>query len=237
MPLTVVTGWHPAAWRAYARKMVRTFHQHWPASVDLIAYVETPAKLPRGEQRMLDETPGWLDFYRRWKDDPAASGIGSRGRPYHYRHDAVKFARMAYIATDAAERLPPGLMVWFDADTYTTSDVPNGWIEELLGGADVAYLGRERMHPDIGFVAYRLPAALPFLQRWRAIYADGSFHELEAWHSAAIWQVAFKELSIHGRNLSPGLRDLHGGHVWPHSPLAAHTVHLKGKLKHRPAPR
>jgi hypothetical protein len=72
--ITVCTGWHPAGYKEYARYFVETFHQYWPASINLIAYTEEPAPMPRGECRSLWGIPGAREFYERHRHNPVHCG-------------------------------------------------------------------------------------------------------------------------------------------------------------------
>lgn len=217
--------------------MVQSFHRYWPANVELVCYTERPTKLPRGSYRILQDVPGWRQFLKRWQGDRAACGQLAPGRPvgagkmYDYRWDAVKFARQAFIAWDAA-RTHQGLMAWFDGDTLTHARVPEGWAEGLLGAADVAYLGRGSFHPEIGFVAYRLPVAMPLLERWVDFYTSGSYRDLPEWHSAYTWREALRDSGLNAVDLTRDVKQ-QNGEIWPCSPLAAYTDHLKGNLKVR----
>lgn len=241
MALTICTGWSPAGWQEYAHRFVDGFTRFWPADVRLIAFVEEIVPLPAGrhviEQRLLSEIPGAAEFIQRhrktpercgrapvrgWKDKEVAAG-------YSFRFDAVKFARMAFITHAAALEVGDGVMAWFDADVVTHAAVPPGFVEGLLGEADICYLGREPKHSEIGFTAYRLPAALPMLWHYRETYHTDAVFGLPEWHSAYVWDVARLASGAKARNLTPGGH----GHVWFQSPLARYTDHLKGKRKSR----
>lgn len=265
MTVQVVTGFHPAGYELYGKRMVETFDQHWPDYVSLAVYVEEPVPLPRGELRYLNDCPGWRAFYQRWHDSPTACGRADPGLPrrwkdkekaagYSYRFDAVKFARMAYFVEDAARLASPDteFLVWLDGDTYTHKDVPNGWIEEMMEGADFATLFREGKHPEIGFQCYRLKSieARQLIRSFWLIYDKDIWPELSEWHSAHVlgelaighrdqfprFNVLMNTLTQDPRQDGLRIRNLawgKKGHVWHESPLGEYTDHLKGDSRKR----
>lgn len=233
--LTIVTGWSPAGWIEYGQRFVESFHKHWPLCVKLITYTEEPVSLPRGECRSLWDIPGAREFIDRHKDRPAANGKkpGPKWKPnairagYNWRFDAVKFCRQGFIPLHAAQGLS-GLMCWLDADVVTFKDVAPGQVESLLpASACAAYLGRVRMHSEIGFQLYRLPEAMPILQRFRDLFATDEIFNYPEWHSAYAWDIAREHSGLRCHNLTPNGT----GHVWFQSPLGNFCDHLKGKRK------
>jgi hypothetical protein len=54
-------------------------------------------------------------------------------------------------------------------------------LADVLGDADVAYLGRGSMHPETGVVVFRVPDALPLLAWCCEVYRSGAFTSLEGW--------------------------------------------------------
>jgi hypothetical protein len=233
---TVVTGWAPTGWDEYGRRFTETFDRHWPKSVDLISYVWEAQALPRGEARIMPaDVQGFLyrhrenrkaagkEYVQGWREKHIKSG-------YCFRFDALKFCQMAMYPWHAAQSVKDGILVWLDGDVVTNKNVPEGWVNRLLGPNSVAYLGRVGAHSEIGFTAYRLPAALPLLKRFHDIYATDEVFTLPEWHSAYCFDIARREaerIGLRCLNLTPRGT----GHVWMQSPLVEYTDHLKGKRK------
>lgn len=238
MRTRVVTALWGNAWERYGRRFVETFARYWPAEVELVVYAGEPVPLLRGDCRELMAIPGLVEFLARHRHDAAATGHGPpterwraehREAGYCWRYDACKWVRQAVVPFDAAQDLADGdLLCWLDADVVTHAAVPPGWIEGLLAGADLAYLGREGSHSEIGFLAFRLDAARPVLRSFAELYTTEAVFGLPETHSAFVFDAA-RGLwpQVAARNLTPGDR----AHVWPRSPLAACTEHLKGKRK------
>ncbi len=240
---TVITGWSPSGWREYGRLFLHTFERYWPADVPLLVYVEEPppaAELPRTKRyrefRLLSEVPGALEILKAY-DNPQARGRvpapnwkrSARELGYNWRFDAWKFCRQGIIPLDAAARVDRGdLLCWLDGDVQTTREVPGRFLERLLpGDCDLAYLGREPKHSEIGFQLYRIPEAMPMLVEFCSLYGTGEILREREWHSAYAFDIARTRTRIRAHNLTPG----GSGHVWQTSVLENFMTHNKGDRK------
>lgn len=237
MGVTVCTGWHPAAYKEYARTFVETFDRHWPASVNLVVYTEEPAHMPRGESRSLWDIQGARDFYERHKGIKQHCGAAPvpMWRPkdvrkgYAWRWDAVRFFKQCVIPNDAAKTLMDGdILVWFDADVVWFANAPEDYVEDILGKHDLCFLGRNK-GSEIGFWAVRLnPRSRAFLADLSSLYLDDRVWTLPQWHSAFVFDHARQGSGMSIRNLTPSGRD----HVWmAYEPLYRISDHLKGSRK------
>lgn len=221
------------AFERYGRDFLRTFYRHWPESVDLAVVTDKPLPIYRGRQIMLGCT-GYRDFLERWGEDRRARGYNSGFRKveqdgYSWRFDAVKWAPQAFAPRAALYGLSDGdILVWLDADVETHSDVPEGWIDSLLGGRDVACLQRSS-HSEIGFWAMRLnERTRAIIGRFAAFYETGEVFGMGEYHSAYVWDRALETETVSVADLNTSnVR----GHPWPQTRLAEHTTHKKGKQK------
>lgn len=240
MAVTVCTGWHPPAWRHYARRFIETFAERWPADIKLVAYTEEPVDLIRGECRDLWSIPGARQFYEVHSKIPTHRGAApvpqwrqkDRRKGYAWRWDAVRFFKQCIIPNAAAQELhEDDILVWLDADIVTFADVPSDLVEKLLGRADLCYLGRNK-GSEIGFWAVRLNArGRQFLTKLSEAYLLDWVFVLPQWHSAFCFDQLRQNAERDGlkvKNLTPGGRD----HVWMQcKPLMECTDHLKGDRK------
>ena len=237
MTLRICSGFSPEGHRQYGQRFLDSFDANWPARVELQVYVERRTDMPRRAYRDLWTVDGARECAKRY-DDPMYRGIAphdgwkekERRARYSFRFDAAKFWKQILIPEAASAGLDDGdILVWLDADVMTTAEVPAGWVEELIGDAELVYLGREPKHSEIGFWAVRLnPQTRRFLHDIAEMYRDGTAVTLTEWHSAFVWDHVRRAAGLRERNLCPpGAR----GHVWPRSPLAAYTRHDKGKRK------
>lgn len=214
------------------RRCVGTIAFHWrhPLSV----YVDDPADF--ASARLTSDIPGWLKTWDRLPvtrpDAPTTGSDQWTRKPDSYLWNARKFAVKAFVWLDAAERLGNGVLVWLDADTVTTTDVPSDLIETLMDGVDVAYLGRGAMHPETGFVAFRVPEALPLLRWCVDAYQSGAFASwADGWTDCHAIRAGLSAVSIKARDLT--------SHTWAGewrssvdafslSPLGPYVQHFKG---------
>jgi hypothetical protein len=256
---TVVTGWTGRGYDPLGRRFLETFLLRWPKSVNVLAFTDRGSEIDIINRRdqfkcfPLSDCDGLAEFQAQHAHDPLRHGRvpndrwkdKERAAGYSFRWDACKFATQLFIPEGAAKHLPDGeIMAWFDADVVTTADVPEGFIEGLIGDADLVYLGRPK-HSEIGFWAVRLsPRTRQFIWRLAEIYRDGDAFWLAETHSAWVFdrvRMANEYLdemrgcdspngNFKTKNLTPGGR----GHVWPTSPLGRYTRHDKGKRKWKP---
>lgn len=241
MPLTVVTGWGRTCWHKYAHYFVETFKRFWPADVPLVAYVEEgdPVIALYATIRALGSCEGAIEFIERHGDIPERNGTAPtpaweskhKLSGYNFRFDAVKFSRQGFIPYHAALAAETEYLVWFDADVVFTRKIdPREIVRLLPADKHIAYIGRLKYHPDIGFQLYRLPQALPFLKLFRDFYASDEVFKLPEWHSAYVWREALVRSGIASLNLTPDAI----GDAWAGSPLGTFSVHRKGKRKDQP---
>ena len=235
---TVVTGFSPTGRIEYGERFLKTFEQFWPQSVGLRVFVEESTSIPRKGERSLWSCPGLQSFIGRHRNDLRYTGMKpvSTWRPkdydkgYSYRHDAVKFCRQCFIPEAAASEFEDGeILVWLDGDVVTHTPVPEGFVESLIDGMDICYLGRINFHTELGFWAIRLsPRTRKFLADFAELWRSDMIFELREWHSAFAFDhmLVLSDLKI--RNLTPNGR----GTVWMQSPLYKYTDHLKGRRKY-----
>jgi hypothetical protein len=170
---------------------------------------------------------------RRWASDPAVQGRPAtlpKGKTYHYRYDAARFAVKHFVMRDAAVQLGHGIVTWLDGDTVTTRRIPEDWAEGLLNGGDVAYLGRGPMHPETGYVGFRIPEALPLLAWCCETYASDHFRALPGWTDCHVLRAGLAAVPVRAVDLTSHLYRGRS-HIWPLSPLAPYVTHFKGKSK------
>ena len=232
----VVTSFPPEAAETYGRHMVETFRAYWPASVRLIVYVDAPLAWSGVEMRQTTDLAGWLETRARL---PQVSDSPDRYKPTGYLWNARKFAVKPFIWCDAAERMGTGRLTWLDGDTYTSEPVPDVLPQKLLGSSDVAFLGRGVMHPETGYVGFRVPEALPLLRWCRDAYMRGKFRRLrEGWTDCHVLRAGLKAVPTSARDLTSTK------HYGPWNsrvdamalcPLGKYVTHLKGRRRKREA--
>jgi hypothetical protein len=238
MRVRVCSGFSPAGRISYGERFLRTFDRYWPASVELQVYVEEPMSMPRGAWRDLWSVPGASDFHNRHMTDLAIHGRvpqscwkqRERIRGYSFKTDAYKFWKQIMIPEAASAGLDDGdILVWLDGDVETIAPVPEDFVSQLLGPAEVVFLGRDQSHSEIGFWAIRINATTRlFLHRIALMYRSDRFLDLPEWHSAFVWDHVRRATNLIERNLCGRFSR---GHVWPMTALGRYTRHDKGQRK------
>ena len=238
MKTRVVTLMWGEAWDKYGKRFAETFVKFWPDSVDLVIVTDKYHMVPRSKQYMLNCLPGYEEFMKHWSGDPRAKGfmrphgtkVDRHGRSF--RFDAVMWMPQAITPAAALDGLEDGdILVWFDADVETLKPVRYGWLEELVGDADVVCLQRQNSHSEIGFYGIRISdKTRAFIRMFGDIYTSDNVFDLREWHSAFVFDYAlscFPDIKV--KNLSPVGNGV--SHVWPNTPLAEFTEHYKGNRK------
>lgn len=235
--IRVATLMWGTAWERYGELFAKSFEQHWPAAVELVVVTDRALPLRRGRQITLQEVAGYASFKARWGQDRVANGYDTpegtkvTETGYSWRHDAVKWMPQGLVPIAAAAGLADGdVLICLDADIETTATIPEGWVETILGDADVACLQRTGTHSEIGFHAERIsPATVQFLDTFAYFYTSGDVFRLNQTHSAFVFDRALEvDPWLKVNNLNPSGKK---GHVFPASPLGPYLRHDKGKRK------
>lgn len=231
--LTVVTGWSKKGYEDYGRRFLRTYAKHMRKGTVLEVYDDDRQA---GIKELADfllrheynpEVHGKSPHFS-WKDKEVAQG-------YSFRTDAYKFCRQVYSIWDGARRATTEYVAWFDGDVrwHAECDPVRDIIGLLPSDKDLAFLGREPWHSEIGFQLYRVPEAMAMLYDFANYYTTDEFMTLHEWHSAFVFDKARRQSGIAAHNLTP---EPGHHHVWMRSPLSRWSAHLKGNLKYVKSP-
>jgi len=231
---TLVTSFSATGAALYGHRMVASVARYWPTTTRLVVYLDRPMPLLTGEARLTTDLPEWRACCERWRSDRSVRGESTpetpRPKPYHYRYDARRFAVKPFVQRDAARQMGSGVLTWLDGDTVTTRPIPASWAASLLGDAEVAYLGRGSMHPETGYVGFRIPEALPLLEWCCDLYASERFRALPGWTDCHVLRAGLAAVPVRAVDLTSH-RYAGRSHIWPVSPLAPYVTHYKGKSK------
>lgn len=210
--MRVVTSFSLPGYREYGERFLETYRKHWKDPITV--YSEDDLPIPH---KKLD-SPDHLKFLAESPPDPE-----------NYRLQARKFSYKTFAILDAAQQR--GKMLWLDADVVTHRDIPKGFVESLLPkGMYTAYLGRENMHSECGFVIYDCnhPIHDRFMREWRDLYSGGLF-KLPEWHDSFVFDYLRKKLQVPGVSLSGSFGNTF--HPFINSQLGKYMDHLKGNRK------
>jgi hypothetical protein len=230
MRVEVVTSFSYAGYRQYGKQCLESYVQHWP--FPLVVYLDTAQRFHEIHTRYTRRIPGWRGAYQGL---PAQNPDAEK--PDSYLWNAQRYAVKPYIWHDAAKRMGRGILAWLDADTVTTGSVPSTILEDMLGDADVAYLGRGAMHPENGCVVFRVPEALPLLSWCRTAYQNHRYKAwTDGWTDCHALRRGLHAVSVRARDLTS---HAHEGEwrsfvdAFALSPLGPYVIHLKGRRQKR----
>lgn len=234
----LVTSFSREGAEQYGYRCVQSFQEHWPQP--MVVYADEPLSLLKThgvDVRLTSEIDGWCETKR---DLPTMRPFGFK--PTNYIWNAQKFAVKPFVWMDAAQKFGDGVVTWVDGDTVATSPVQKGFTSGMLDGATVAYMGRGAMHPEMGYVSFKLPEALPLIRRCVSLYRNGLFtHMTDGWTDCHIFRAALQDASMedirhHSRDLTTRLYDgtwRSGVDAMALSPLGPYVKHLKGTKNKR----
>lgn len=194
--------------------------------------------MPRNACRSLWDIPGAREFQKKYRTDLDAHGRvprpcwkdRERRNGYSFRTDAYKFWKQILIPEATAQGLEDDdILIWLDGDVVTTAPISEAWLHNIIGNADLTYLGREPSHSELGFWAVRVsPRTREFLAAIANVYKTGEFVTLRETHSAFCFDWVRKKSNLEEHNLCRrGAR----GHVFPSTMLGPFLNHLKGPRK------
>jgi hypothetical protein len=162
--VSVITTFPPHKWEEYAKRMVEGFIWGWPEDISLTVYYEgdIPEDAPKSDRlHWLDIhkfCPDLVAFKEKHGNNPFANGhkLGTdTNKKGSFLFEAVRFSHKSFCVSHATLNSSTDLVVWLDADVVTHSPVPYEFVEGLLPeNFYTAYLGRQHIYPECGFVIY-----------------------------------------------------------------------------------
>ena len=235
-----VTTFSDKGYEEYGKKMIKTFDKYWDKDIELMVFSDSPIEdifSSRILNHLLGDYPYIQIFTGRHKNNPIAHGKQptrfwqekENKTGYSFRFDAVRFHYSAMVPLYAAQYLKKGILIFLDGDVITTAPITVDWINDIIlpKKRNLAYLGRVgNKSTETGFVAYRLPEAMEFLQIYHDVYVTDEIFSMGETANAYIFD---KILNL-GLVQKPNNMTPHKGrsHVWLSSPLAKKMIHLKG---------
>jgi hypothetical protein len=254
MKYTVVTTFNRDGYDRYANRMINTWLETWPKSVQLKVYAEDCKVTQRADNlEILDlaESSGDLvAFKQRWASVPKANGDISddpmrglrRDRAKAFKWDAVRFAHKVYAIFHAVKTAQRPWLLWMDADMVCHSPIPESFIDSMCpADQDLCYLGRYGKFSECGLYAMQIgtKGTTRFVKEFQRMYndADNGIFTLGEWHDSFVFDNVRKRVEgLRQWDWATGLPDLRRsprntpgeGHPLINSPWGAYLDHLKG---------
>jgi len=234
-----VTTFSETGYAKYGKRFLESAIKYWPG--DIVAYYEKPFDLEDEKliKRYFFEIEGAVAFYQYLKNVPMAQGKVEGG--YAFNYDAWKFTRKVFAQYDTLVD-GGGKIFWIDADCQITKPISTEFLESLFDGKCLAYLGREGLYTETGFIGFDTghKECKSFLQMYISMLRRGTIFTLERWHDCQVFDTARELSRTSGNNLSSfwkipesrimSLEDLD---VMSKSVLGEYIIHDKGPRKNR----
>jgi len=257
MNLSVVTTFHKAGYDLYGKRMIQTFLENWPSSVNLYVFAENccvDEQAPNLKVFNLHQaSPELVRFKEKWRDAPKANGdvsndpIRSRRKDSGkgFKWNAIRFAHKVYSIFACANMCDSEWLMWMDADTICHSPINEENLKYMLpNNQDLCYLGRRGKYSECGLYAMKLssPATLNFLKEFQRVYdqAEQGIFQMAEWHDSFVFDEVKKTIpglkqhdwaaNLHDLRPRPGM-STGEGHPLINSQWGAWLDHLKGGRK------
>lgn len=250
--ISVVTTFHDDGYTKYGRRMIDTFLQHWPQSVELVAYAQD-CKVTQSAPNLTvldlhESVPELVAFKKLYSQDPRATGRVPQGPPDRkgkqkgigFRWDAVRFSHKVYAMCHACRHIGSGLVFWMDADMVCHSPISVDFIRsQMPANVGVAFLGRVRKFTETGLwgINLDLAASLDFVDRMQKAYDDAETGVLAMAEFHDCWvfdrtRESMAQQHQEWHQLDWNKANIQGeGHPLINSAWGAYLDHLKGRRK------
>jgi len=248
--IDVVTTFHAAGYAKYASRMIDTFLQTWPPTVQLHVYAEECAVTQRAPNLHVHdlhgEIPALVNFKQRWGSDPRARGLVATGPVDRkgkapglgFRWDAIRFSHKVYAVCHHALTTQADRQYWMDADMVCHSAITQDFVEQQIpADTGIAFLGRERKFTECGLYALNLRDTVTqeFVREFQMAYDTGALFDMTEWNDCWVFDRVREHTQLRHPNWrqwnwSQGL--IKGeGHPLINTAWGNYLDHLKGARK------
>lgn len=234
--MKVVTTCHKAGFDQYGHRWCESVG-NWPAGTEFVMRVEGIERL--GELQAsaaINGMSGRLSF-SRCEDLPRLAAFKEANKKYKapsWRYDIVRFSNKVFAAYDAFYDYD-GIGVWLDADAVTYKPIPDGYVQEQLGGAFFAHFKRADWYTETGLwiMDCSHPEKKAFLDTWVNWFESGAFKTLHEWHDCTTLDATLKLFLRDGRITTKSLSGEFERvmHPMAKADFARYVCHLKGPRK------
>lgn len=220
-----------SGYELHGKRFLEDFIRHWPKH-RLYVYPER-FKLESPAENIIvrdlyKACPTLVEFKSRHNGNPGAHG--RFGKNYYYTLDAVKWSHRIFALKAAMDAGETDILVNIDTDIKTFQDIPEGFIESILGDADIAYMPRPGAYSECSLVIYRMsPAVKNFINAHVKIYEEDAIFELPGWTDCHAFDYLVRQFGLKFKDINEGIPL--STHPFVNGPLGAYMDHLKGPRK------
>lgn len=257
MSISVITTFHKQGYDLYGKRMIETFLENWPKTVNLYVYAEDCEVKESAPNLIIKdlhkESPELVAFKNKWKNVPKANGDVSKDPIRSKRKDsgkgfkwnAIRFAHKVYAIFACAKECNTDWLMWMDADTICHSPISDKNLRRMLPEKqELCFLGRKGKYSECGLYAMHLtsPSTQQFLKEFQQMYdnADNGIFKLAEWHDSFVFDaVRINIPNLKQHDWASSLQDLRPrrgmspgeGHPLINCEWGAWLDHLKGGRK------
>lgn len=232
--IDAVTTFTKEGYEKHGRRFLDTF-KFW-RGVRLLCYTEPflDLQLPdNAQEHDLERESPQLQKFK--SDFPSSAARGILNGRYNYIWDAVKWSHRIFALAAGARISQADILINTDSDIITFSEMPQQFLIDLLGDADIAYMPRSRMYSECSFVLYRRsnPLVCDLIEDHEKFYTTGLIFQLKnGWTDCHAFDVLISSYTRKGlktRNINAGVPE--SMHPFVNGPLGAYMDHVKGARK------
>jgi hypothetical protein len=235
--MKVITTCHKAGFEQYGHRWLESA-KHWPGG--LVMYHEGQEGFGYEAAKCLKDHPAFPSVPvtgKRCEDLPRLVAFKEANKAYKapsWRYDIVRFSNKVFAAYDAFYDYD-GIGVWLDADAVTYKPIPEGYVEQQLGGDFFAHFKRADWYTETGLwiMDCRHPETKAFLDTWVEWFESGAFKQLHEWHDCTTLDATLKLFLKDGRITTKSLSGDFERHMHPmaKADFAKYVDHCKGPRK------
>ena len=220
----IVTTFSPEGYQQYGKQFIGTYKKY--CEIPLIVYVEDDLviDIDRVETRSLYDVPGCARFLEVIKDfKPNLNQVNG------YRMNVNKFCRKVFAMTDVGLNYK-GRFAFIGADTIFHKKIPEDFLDYLIQGKYMAYLGRKQLHSETDFIAFDAghPANQLFMKLFISTYTTGAFQSLKHYCDSDVFDHLRVLLNVPTNNLNVCGDE---NHPFVNSVLGEYADHMKGVMR------
>ncbi len=228
----VITTFPNNAWDIYAKRMLVSFVQYWPAAIPLMVCLDDDLLLPDVQKIIRPQdcvtTDRTAEHEKFIKDHAAKDDLQNyRKQAVRFCHKVFHLGRCMWAWEQTPEEARPKYQIWLDADVVTTRKVTVQELQSCMPkeGDAVAYLGRKDWpHTEGGWYAFDIKnGGMDIVKKMLGVYASGHIFNMDEWHDCWVFDRVREGYPC--TNLTEGKP---GTEIWQESPMAAWSNHYKG---------
>lgn len=242
MSIAVITTFPNNSWDVYAKRMLQSFVQFWPAEIPLMVQLDNDL-LYNDVNKILRPQDGIVVGWEKEHDEFVERNKG-KDEPQNYRKQAVRFCHKVFaikraydamVKAKAAGGEVPRYLIWMDADVLTNKRVTIEDVKECLPkeGHAVSYLGRKDWdHSECGWLGFDLEKGGELIvSSTFNTYVSDELFKFEQWHDSYVFDKIREQFEGQPVGEWTNLTDGKPGmDIWVHSPMAKWSMHYKGPV-------